>query len=437
MPECPPVLAPIIDVIGIGDEGAADLPPRLAERVAAATLLCGGARHLARFPDHPAERFVIADNLPALVARLARCTAAERPVVLASGDPCFYGIGPYLAARLGRERVRIAPAASSVALAFARLGASWHDAVVLSAHGRPLAPLVPRALAARKAVFLTDERNTPAVIARALLAAGHPDCVAHVFEHLGGPRERHIAGRLSMLAEQTFAPLNVLVILREPVAPHPHPLPHSWGAGETMPPAEAAPVGFGLPETVYAHRAGQITKAEVRAVSLGKLRLAPGLVLWDIGAGCGSLALEAARALYARVYAVERDAAQFALLQANAAAAPAPELALVHGEAPAALADLPDPDRVFLGGSGGQLAALLACIAARLRPGGRLVANFASLERLVAAHDWLRARGWGCELVQLAVARGAPLAGATRLVPLAPVFVLSADPPAREAVHAR
>ncbi|MBX5493518.1 MAG: precorrin-6y C5,15-methyltransferase (decarboxylating) subunit CbiE, partial [Chloroflexi bacterium] len=223
MPERPNRFGPIIDVIGIGDDGPAGLSARAARRVADATLLCGGARHLGFFPDHRAERFVVADNLPALVERLVRCTAAERPVVLASGDPCFYGIGPYLAARLGAERVRIEPAVSSVALAFARLGASWHDAVVLSAHGRPLAPLVPRALAARKVAFLTDEQNTPAAIARALLAAGHPDCPAHVFEHVGGPHERHTSGSLSALAEQTFAPLNLLVVLREE-APFPAPL---------------------------------------------------------------------------------------------------------------------------------------------------------------------------------------------------------------------
>jgi precorrin-6Y C5,15-methyltransferase (decarboxylating) len=383
--------------------------------VEAATLLCGGERHLAFFADHPGERFVVRANLEALIARLARARADERPVVLASGDPCYFGIAPLLAARLGRERVVVEPHVGSVALAFARLGESWHDALVLSAHGRPLAPLVPRALAAPKVVFLTDEENTPAAIAAALLAAGAADRPAHVFEHLGGAAERHTACALADLPTRAFAPLNVLVLLA---------------------PTTGAPIDaptFGLPEDAYAHRDGQITKAEVRAVSLSKLRLRPGAVLWDVGAGCGSVSLEAAPLLVGgRVYAVERDPAQLEYLQTNAAARPTATLAIVAGEAPEALAALPDPDAVFVGGSGGRLEAVLACAAARLRPGGRLVANFAALEHLHVAAAWLRDRGWPSELVQLGVARGGDLAGLTHLVALNPVWVLTARPPAAE-----
>jgi precorrin-6Y C5,15-methyltransferase (decarboxylating) len=193
-----------------------------------------------------------------------------------------------------------------------------------------------------------------------------------------------------------------------------------------------------LPEAVYAHRDGQITKAEVRAVSLSKLRLRPGAVLWDVGAGCGSVSLEAAALLVGgRVYAVERDPAQLGYLQANAAARPMPALAIVAGEAPAALAGLPDPDAVFLGGSGGRLEAVLAHVAARLRPGGRLVANFATLEHLHLATSWLNAQGWAMDLVQLAVARADDLAGLTHLVALNPVFVLTAWPPAAAAEDGR
>src|SRR5205823_2260106 len=156
-------------------------------------------------------------------------------------------------------------------------------------HGRPLAPLLPQALAASKAAFLTDERNTPAAIASALLAAGYPDCEAHVFEHLGGPAEQHTVCRLVDLPGRAFAALNVLVLLRDRAA---------------APPL----AGFGLAEDAYAHRDGQITKAEVRAVSLSKLRLQPGAVVWDVGAGCGSVSLEATTLVPGgQVYAVERD----------------------------------------------------------------------------------------------------------------------------------
>ncbi|HZS02137.1 MAG TPA: precorrin-6y C5,15-methyltransferase (decarboxylating) subunit CbiE, partial [Chloroflexota bacterium] len=136
----------VVHVVGIGDDGPAGLAPAALARVQAATLLCGGERHLAFFPAHPAERFVLRSNLDALLERLAGARPDERPVVLASGDPCFYGVGPLLARRLGAARVVVEPHVGSVPLAFARLGESWHDAVILSAHGRPLLPLVPRAL---------------------------------------------------------------------------------------------------------------------------------------------------------------------------------------------------------------------------------------------------------------------------------------------------
>jgi precorrin-6Y C5,15-methyltransferase (decarboxylating) len=266
---------------------------------------------------------------------------------------------------------------------------------------------VPRALAATKVAFLTDERNTPAAIAGALLAAGHPDCEAHVFEHLGSNVEHHTACRLGELPHRAFAALNVLVLLRN---------------GGTASP----PPGFGLPEGEYGHRDGQITKAEARAVSLSKLRLRPGAVVWDVGAGCGSVSLEAATLVSGgQVYAIERDAAQLALLQTNVAACARAGLEIVAGEAPEALAALPDPDAVFVGGSGGRLVEVLACVASRLRPGGRLVANFATLEHLGEAAAWLRAAGWERELVQLGVARGVDLAGLTRLAPLPPVFILT------------
>jgi precorrin-6B C5,15-methyltransferase / cobalt-precorrin-6B C5,C15-methyltransferase len=411
--DCPSISPPDADcgrvwVVGIGDDGPAGLAPAVLDRVAAATLLCGGERHLALFPDHPAERFVVRANLDALVQRLTNLGTDERAVVLASGDPCYYGIAPYLTARLGIHRVVICPHVGSVQLAFARLGTSWHDATVLSAHGRPLAPLVPRALAAHKLAFLTDERNTPGVIASALLAAGYDDCRAHVFEHLGGTAERHTACALSDVMRHRFAPLNVLVVLRERSA-------------------EISPVGFGLAESNYDHRDGQITKAEVRAISLSKLRLAPGAVVWDVGAGCGSVALEAAAlAAGGQVYAIERDPRQVACLRANAAKHAGAPLAIVIGDAPEVLADLPDPDAVFLGGSGGRLIALLAAITERLRAGGRLVANFATMEHVLEARSWLRARRWQDELVQVSAARGTDLAGLTRLEPLHPVFVLTA-----------
>ena len=392
-----------ITVIGITDRGADSLTPEALALVEQAALLCGGERHLAFFRDHPAERFVIKSDLSALVRRLREGTAPA--VVLASGDPGWYGIGPLLVEELGLDRVRILPNVSAAQQAFARLGLPWHDAVCLSAHGRPLEGILPQALFAPKAVILTDGRNTPAVVARALLDAGDEDAVADVFEYLDGPGERHVAGHLSRLLGETFAPLNVLIVR--------HNSPRRWP--------------LGLPEELFAHHQGLITKAEVRAVSLAKLRLHEAAALWDVGAGCGSVAIEASALLRrGRVFAIERDPVQLEYLSENRGRFGAGNVVIVSGEAPAALKDLPRPDAVFVGGSGGQLREVLLVAMEALRPGGCIVANLVTLEHLSRMLQLLESSPWTCEVTQLSIARSTETAGLTRLAGLNPVFVVTA-----------
>lgn len=413
-----------IAVIGVGELGADSLSPEARALVTGAAVLCGARRHLARFPEHLGERIVIDRDVDGLVARLRQET--RRIAVLASGDPCLYGIGPLLAARLGRERVRILPNVSSVQLAFARLGLAWQDAAVLSAHGRPLDAILPAALTARMAAILTDDRNSPAAIARALLEAGDEDARADVFERLGGADERHAAGRLREIAQQAYASPNVLVVRRE-------------GALRPWP--------LGLPEEAFVHRGGMITKAEVRAVAVSKLRLREDDTVWDIGAGCGSVAIEAAALLRrGRVYAVERDADAIELLATNRRRFAAGNVVAVRGEAPAALAALPDPDAVFVGGSGGHLEAIARAATERLPPHGRLVANVAVLDHLTALRGLAAEGGWEATVTQVGVARERPLvlgghggssevegdvaAGASsRLAALDPVFVVTLTRP--------
>lgn len=392
-----------ISVVGITDAGTADLLPEACRLLESARLLCGGERHLAFFLGHQAERFVIKSNIQPLVERLQ---AETRPaVVLASGDPCWYGIGPLLAEQLGRERVRILPNVSSAQLAFARLGISSQDAAMLSAHGRPLDSILPAALTAPKALILTDKVNTPSVIASALLEAGSEDARADVFEHLGGSREQHVSGRLSEIATQEFAPLNLLVIQRVG-SPRPWPL--------------------GLPEEAFTHSRGLITKAEVRAVSLAKLRLHERATLWDIGAGCGSVSIEAgALARHGKVFAVERDPQQLGYLEENKRRFGAGNVQIVPGEAPEALRDLPTPDAVFIGGSGGLLEGILKTAMERVRAGGAVAANLATLDHLTEAMNLAQTQGWDIKVTQVAVSRSSPIAGMTRLAALNPVWILS------------
>ncbi|MDP9071769.1 MAG: precorrin-6y C5,15-methyltransferase (decarboxylating) subunit CbiE [Actinomycetota bacterium] len=363
-------------------------------------LVVGGRRHLdAVAPDGVPTLALGADLGPALDA----IGAEPGPVcVLGSGDPGFFGIVRALAERFGPAALEVHPAPSSVALAFARLGLPWDDATVVSAHGRPLAEAARRAAVCAKAAVLVGPEAPPEALGKELVALGaRPEQVA-VCSRLGYDDERVDAVTLEELAGGTWDPLAVVVLVSGTgVARAPVP---SWGG----------------PESAFARRQGMITKAEVRAVALAKLDLPPSGVVWDVGAGSGSVAVECASlAPSTRVFAVERRPDDAQRIRANAAGHGA-IVEVVVGSAPEVLADLPDPDRAFVGGGG--LAALDAVLA-RLRPGGRVVATYAAMDRAVAAHARLG------HLVQVAVNRAEPLGGGLRLIPENPVF-LAWGPPA-------
>jgi precorrin-6Y C5,15-methyltransferase (decarboxylating) len=384
-----------------------------------AALYVGAPRWLAAVPPG-ADRVALGD----LRAALDAIAAAAGPVcVLASGDPGFFGIVRALADRFGPDALDVRPAVPTVSLAFARLGMPWDDAVVVSAHGRPLGDAARAAARAPKAAVLVSPESPPEALGKELLALGaDPATRVAVCSRLGLDGERVSRTDVAGLAAGTWDPLSVVVLWRapaatargpvrawaaEPGAPHVGALPE---AGAPSTPTEG-PLPLGLPEERYAHRAGMITKAEVRAVVLAKLALPPAGVLWDVGAGSGSVALEAAALRPGlAVYAVERDATH---LRANAAGS---RVVVVEGEAPVALADLPDPDRAFVGGGG---PAVLDAVLARLRPGGVAVATYAALDRAAAAAARLGS------LVQLSVARGERLPdGSLRLAAANPVFVV-------------
>jgi precorrin-6Y C5,15-methyltransferase (decarboxylating) len=393
-----------IHVVGVDDFGPATLADTERALVGNANLLCGGRRALALFPSGTAERLTIGSDLEAVYARLRDAPGQLRAVVLASGDPCFFGIGPLLAERLGRQHVQIHPRASSVALAFARLGMAWQDATVLSVHGRPIADVIPAALSATKLAFLTDPEHTPALVASALLGAGLEDCPTYVFERLGGPAEAMHAVPLAEVPGRCFDPLNVFVVL---------------------PPARSAcSRAFGRPDSDYRSVRGQITKAEVRAITIARLEPWRSASAWDIGAGSGSVAIEMAALMPGRyVEAVERDPEQIASLQENARVHNARRVRVHAGAAPASLDLLPAPDAVFVGGGGRDLEAILRVCAERLLPGGRLVANLARLESLTIWQAVAADLGWPRDVAQIAVARGTPIGEGTRLAALNPVFV--------------
>jgi len=360
-------------------------------------LIVGGRRQLDSVALPPGIPTVAigGDLAPALAA----IGAEPGPVVvLASGDPGFFGIVRALAERFGPAALDVRPGPSSVSLAFARLGLPWDDAVVVSAHGRPLAAAASAVATAAKAAVLVSADNPPEALGKELLAlAARPADVA-VCSRLGLADETVHRTDLPGLASGTWDPLSVVVLLRgAPVAP-------------------TARLTWGRPEDRFAHRAGMVTKSEVRAVSLGKLDLPASGVLWDVGAGSGSVAIECALlAAGVQVYAIERQADDAHRIMANAASLGA-AVTVVTGEAPSVLSHLPDPDRVFVGGGGLEV---LDAVVDRLRPGGRVVATFAALDRAAAAADRLG------HLAQISASRGQQLPdGGWRLAAQNPVFVV-------------
>ena len=401
---------PVVVVVGVPPSGVDAMDPRGRAVVETATLLCGAQRHLDEFPSHGEERVVIGD-VEACTERLRRRGPKDQAVVLATGDPLCFGIGATLIRSLGRDQVTVVPAVSSVQVAFARAGVPWDDARILSAHGRELAPVVPAALDARAAAILCGPDATPQRVARALLDGGMEDCRCVVTSQLGGPVEHVVDATLSVIARGDYDPMSVVVLDRDPSAVR------STGGVE-----------FGRPEADYAHARGMITRAEIRAVGLSLLRPAGASVIWDIGAGSGSIGIEAAGlAPGAHVYAVERDDEQLVHLRSNVRTMAPGAVTVVAGAAPDALESLPDPDRVIVGGHGGRIGEILGVVRARMRPGGRVVAHFATLDGVLVARATLG--GWAPHVTALNVSRGVEAGRSVRLKAEDPVFVVCAEAP--------
>ncbi len=418
-----------VTLVGLGADGMSGLTVEARAAIAAADLLVGGRRQLALCANGAAERWPIGGDLDLLLSRVGtKAAAGRRIVVLASGDPLFFGIGARAVAALGAARVRTLPALSCLQLLAAAVGEPWEDAVVASVHSRDLeTQLVPIA-GAVKAAVLTGDGGDPARVARFLVERGYDDYEAAVGERLGAADAGLTRLPVVELAarRESFDPLNVLWLRR---------------CGDAAARAAAwrqrAP---GIEDDLFAQRrpeAGLITKRDVRRLVLARLGLpAVGAAdLWDIGTGSGSVAVEMALACpAARVLAIEKNEADVANVRGNRTRSGAVNVRVIHGRAPEAIPPESRPAAVFIGGSGGELPALLETALERLRPGGRLVATFATLEHVAAAIATLKGLGVAPEVAQVQVSEGRPLLDLTRLDPRSPVFVVSAAAagPARE-----
>lgn len=416
----------LLEVLGTDAAGLAGLSRHWQDRIRQADLVAAPRRLLADLEawrgEAPAPELLASDRPADLLPRLERAlSTGQRVVLLASGDPLWFGIGRLLLQHLPADRLRFHPAPTSLQLAFARLGRPWQDASWISLHGRDPEPLAAR-LQQRPAALavLTDPARGGAAEVRGLLRASGLEAA---YELWLGERLGHPAERLQRLAPADPLPPDldplhlVLLIAVQPAVPAPEALPL-----------------FGLADGLWLQhpdQPGLMTKREVRIQLLADLELPETGVLWDIGAGVGSVGLEALRLRPAlELWAVERRPGAAALIGANADRLGVRPAAVLEGEAPAALAPLPDPDRVLIGGGGRDRRAVLEAVLGRLRPGGVVVLPLATVEALAQLRPQLEQAGLGVTVSQIQAWRGAPLAEGTRLAPLNPVLVLKGSRPA-------
>jgi precorrin-6Y C5,15-methyltransferase (decarboxylating) len=396
---------PWIAVVGLGEDGLAGLKPEARAAIEAAEVLIGGERHLALVPARNQERLTwrtpLKDTMRDIGLRRGR-----RVVVLASGDPMMFGVGTTLAKHFAREELAIFPGVGAFGLAAARMVWSLPDASCLTLYGRKFETLNAHLAPGARLLILSQDGGTPAEVARALTERGYGASAVTVLEHMGGPNERRIDGTAAAWKPDRAAELNTIAV--------------ECAAG---PDAVVLPQAPGLPDELFLND-GQLTKREVRAATVAALAPLPGQVLWDVGAGAGSVAVEWLRAARnGRAFAVEREPKRCRMIERNAGFFGVPHLGLVEGEAPAALAGLPAPDAVFVGG-GVSVPGLAELCWERLKPGGRLVANAVTVAGEAAL---LRLRETvGGTLTRIEIQRAESMGGRLAWRPAMPVTQLAA-----------
>lgn len=401
-------MTPWLAIIGIGEDGIAGLSAAAVAVLGSAELVVGGARHLALVPQGAETRLIWDAPLAATIARIAEWRG-RRVVVLASGDPMCYGVGVTLARNFPRAEMTIVPQPGAFSLAAARLAWPLAECETVTVHGRPLGQLALYLAPDQRLLLLSEDGDTPSRIAALLRETGWGPSEITVLAHMGGPRESIIAATADSWGERRCADLNTVAVLCRP------------GFG-----ARILSRAAGLPDEVFVND-GQLTKREIRAATIAALMPLPGELLWDVGAGCGAVAIEWSRAARrSRAVAIERATERCAFIARNAIALGVPDLRVVTGEAPAALADLPRPDAVFLGGGIGD-GDLLETLWDALAPGGRLVANAVTVGGEAHLLAW-QARNGGT-LTRLAVSRAAPIGPHLGWRPLMPVTQLAAMKP--------
>lgn len=406
-----------IDVIGMG-LSPDDLTAGHLQIIEAADILAGGRRHLSYFKNTGAVQYEIGADLKGLIQKFKRLQKTKSIVVLASGDPLYYGIGRRLVDDLGPERVVIHPNITTVAGAFARLKRSWAGVPVVSLHGRDnIAPLVDVLRQNECIAVFTDPERHPGWLAGQLLKAGLADYEMCVLEQLGMRGENVVWYALEAAVQKRFREPNLAVLQRRRIDA-----------------AEKRALSLGMPEGCFEHERGLITKAEVRAVTLAKLSLGNSNTLWDLGAGSGSVSIEAGLFIkQGRMVAVEQNASRIEHIRRNKKRFGLKNLDVVAAVLPDGLEGLPDPDRIFVGGGGHQLKHILQKAAGRLQPGGIIVVNTVLIDSLQTARQTLQKMKFTVDVVQVQIHRSRAMPVGDRLEAENPVWIIRGEK-ARDAV---
>jgi precorrin-6Y C5,15-methyltransferase (decarboxylating) len=398
-----------VTIIGLG-MGPKDLTAEHLGIIERADILVGGQRLLDNFDRYPVEKKSIDKNLETVIDFIKARMVTKSIVVLASGDPLFFGIGARLVKALGTENIVVYPNISSVAAAFARIKEPWNNVRVVSLHGRDNEDLLFKILEMNTVVAVfTDPKRNPAWLAQRLLQEGFLNFKLCVLESIGSSDERFAWYDLDQAATMTFAEPNLVILKR---------------SDECL--QGIRPLHLGLPDNHYAHQQGLITKSEVRAIVLAKLRLMKDHILWDLGAGSGSISIEASLLVPSgKVFALEKNPARVRQIEINKARFGAENLDIRQTVLPEGLENLPQPDRIFIGGGGRDLAKIIRAAIVFLKPDGLVVVNTVLIQNIQTASETLRALGFSVQMIQVQISRSRPMPWGDRLDAGNPVWIIS------------
>jgi len=398
-----------VAIIGMGMT-LEDLTARHLEIIHQADILVGGKRLLNHFKESRARKKVISKDIDGVVNFVKQEMKKKRVVVLASGDPMYFGIGRRLVNAVGDRNIRVFPNISSVAAAFARIKEPWDDVRVISLHGRKNEPRLFKALEEENTIAVfTDPKNNPAWLASRLLGNQFLNYKICVLESLGSVSEKIGWYTLSEAAGMEFTDPNMVVLKRGSIDPK-----------------DKTRLCLGAPDSWYDHHKGLITKSEIRAITLSKLRLATDHILWDLGAGSGSVATEAGLLIKkGKIFAVEKNADRLAQVTNNGKKFGIPNLTAIQAELPQGLEKLPRPDRIFIGGGGRQLKSIMTAAAQYLKPEGMMVINTVLIPNVETARATLEKLGFNTEIIQVQINRSRQMPWAERLEPLNPVWIIT------------